>query len=270
MGSLQFCVAGAHEAPPGGGGRVRPLRLHSQRGALDLDPSFTAMGAALSTAWARVWEALGFRGRPSVIVLLGASRRAAVVCGPIHRQSRAGLDNAGKTTLLRRLRNRTLTTFAPTEVRTAVDSCPPHAPHSHREQRANMEEFEVGNVSFRAWDLGGHEVQIQTQRVLSAAHLLSGMRVRSQTVRHLWDTYAAEANASACARAMRAQPPERSHPASCVSHARMTVVFLVDSADAERFDEARVVRGALRARDGQGMTRLWHCRSWKSCSQMRP
>eukprot|EP00742_Colponemidia_sp_Colp-10_P002739 GILJ01002929.1.p1 GENE.GILJ01002929.1~~GILJ01002929.1.p1 ORF type:complete len:185 (+),score=12.97 GILJ01002929.1:48-602(+) len=49
-----------------------------------------------------------------------------------------GLDNAGKTTLLYKLKTNKMLTFVPT-------------------QRAKEEEFTVGSVTFRAWDLGGHQ-----------------------------------------------------------------------------------------------------------------
>jgi len=81
-----------------------------------------------------------------------------------------GLDNAGKTTLLYKLKNRSLRMFIPT-------------------QRAQLEEVVVGNVQFRAWDLGGHE-----------------------QVRSLWKDYYFEANA---------------------------VIFVVDVADEERYEEAK-------------------------------
>jgi len=48
-----------------------------------------------------------------------------------------GLDNAGKTTLLHKLRHGEVRLFVPT-------------------QRPSVEAVEVGNVKFRAWDLGGH------------------------------------------------------------------------------------------------------------------
>jgi len=49
-----------------------------------------------------------------------------------------GLDNAGKTTLLHRLRTNTITSFPPTE-------------------RPNTESFTMGGISFLGMDLGGHE-----------------------------------------------------------------------------------------------------------------
>jgi len=49
-----------------------------------------------------------------------------------------GLDNAGKTTLLHRLRTGTIMNFPPTE-------------------RPYCESFKVGKLQFAAWDLGGHE-----------------------------------------------------------------------------------------------------------------
>eukprot|EP01114_Cavostelium_apophysatum_P012996 TRINITY_DN3059_c0_g1_i1.p1 TRINITY_DN3059_c0_g1~~TRINITY_DN3059_c0_g1_i1.p1 ORF type:complete len:188 (-),score=36.55 TRINITY_DN3059_c0_g1_i1:14-577(-) len=81
-----------------------------------------------------------------------------------------GLDNAGKTTLLHKLKHGSVRLVIPT-------------------QRAQLQEIELGNVKFRAWDLGGHE-----------------------QVRSLWKEYFFEADA---------------------------VIFLVDSADDERFEEAK-------------------------------
>jgi GTP-binding protein SAR1 len=83
-----------------------------------------------------------------------------------------GLDNAGKTTLLYKLKHGTIHTFVPT-------------------QRAQLEEMVIGNgsIKFRAWDLGGHEA-----------------------VRHIWRDYYVNADA---------------------------IVFVVDSADRERVDEAK-------------------------------
>uniref|UniRef100_A0A7S2UBI2 Uncharacterized protein n=1 Tax=Attheya septentrionalis TaxID=420275 RepID=A0A7S2UBI2_9STRA len=49
-----------------------------------------------------------------------------------------GLDNAGKTTLLHRLRTNSLLSFPPTE-------------------RPNLERFTVHGITFVGWDLGGHE-----------------------------------------------------------------------------------------------------------------
>jgi GTP-binding protein SAR1 len=49
-----------------------------------------------------------------------------------------GLDNAGKTTLLNRLASGTFGAFAPTV-------------------KPTHNEFKAGSVTFRAWDLGGHE-----------------------------------------------------------------------------------------------------------------
>jgi GTPase SAR1 family protein len=66
-----------------------------------------------------------------------------------------GLDNAGKTTLLHRLRTNTLLQYPPTE-------------------RPSVESFviEPGGIRFMGWDLGGHEA-----------------------VRHLWDDYLPQGNA---------------------------------------------------------------------------
>ena len=49
-----------------------------------------------------------------------------------------GLDNAGKTTLLHRLRTNSILSFPPTE-------------------RPTLETFSMGGVKFVGWDVGGHE-----------------------------------------------------------------------------------------------------------------
>ena len=49
-----------------------------------------------------------------------------------------GLDNAGKTTLLLRCTTGSVVSVPPT-------------------QRARDESFKLGGVTFKAWDLGGHE-----------------------------------------------------------------------------------------------------------------
>ncbi|CAM9707861.1 unnamed protein product, partial [Chrysoparadoxa australica] len=49
-----------------------------------------------------------------------------------------GLDNAGKSTLLRKLATGGMAALQPTE-------------------RPNLETFELGGIKFKAWDLGGHE-----------------------------------------------------------------------------------------------------------------
>ena len=51
-----------------------------------------------------------------------------------------GLDNAGKTTLLHRLR---------------TGSLPQHFPPT---DRPSQNEFRHGGIRFQAWDMGGHEV----------------------------------------------------------------------------------------------------------------
>jgi len=63
-----------------------------------------------------------------------------------------GLDNAGKSTLLHRLSCGAHKQFAPTE-------------------RPYHESFEAGGVTFKAWDLGGHD-----------------------SVRHMWDEYFVQAS----------------------------------------------------------------------------
>mmetsp|Transcript_45212 Transcript_45212/g.62867 ORF Transcript_45212/g.62867 Transcript_45212/m.62867 type:complete len:193 (+) Transcript_45212:112-690(+) len=81
-----------------------------------------------------------------------------------------GLDNAGKTTLLRRLKD---------------DRMVQHDPTIH----AHMEELTLGNINIRAYDLGGHE-----------------------TVRKTWKSYFPKMDG---------------------------IIYLVDAADRDRFDESR-------------------------------
>eukprot|EP00980_Cylindrotheca_fusiformis_P000360 scaffold91_cov127-Cylindrotheca_fusiformis.AAC.20 len=67
-----------------------------------------------------LWKALGFEGKEGTLLLLG-------------------LDNAGKTTLLHRLRTGDVRSFPPTD-----------RPHQ-------SEKFECQGITFQAWDMGGHE-----------------------------------------------------------------------------------------------------------------
>jgi len=76
----------------------------------------------MSFLWNWVWDllySLGLWKKKATILLLG-------------------LDNAGKTTLLHKVKYGTVRLFIPTV-------------------RASLEEVVVGNVQFRAWDLGGHQ-----------------------------------------------------------------------------------------------------------------
>ena len=153
--------------------------------------------------WALL-SSLGFGNKEARVLILGAPllilpapaaptttphclvTAGSAACAP-------GLDNAGKTTLLYRLKSGRVNSFIPT-------------------QRANIEDFvrsapsprstgltpltppfaqELGGVSFKAFDLGGHAA-----------------------VRKLWGDYMTEVDA---------------------------VVFVVDSNDAARHDEARDV-----------------------------
>ncbi|CAJ1945484.1 unnamed protein product [Cylindrotheca closterium] len=105
-----------------------------------------------------LWKALGFEGKEGSLLMLG-------------------LDNAGKTTLLHRLRTGDVRSFPPTD-----------RPHM-------TEKFECNGITFQAWDMGGHEA-----------------------VRHLWEDYVCECSA---------------------------VLFLVDSADKGRLEEAAFELDAL-------------------------
>jgi GTP-binding protein SAR1 len=113
---------------------------------------------AFQTLLKSLWTALGFEGKEGTLLLLG-------------------LDNAGKTTLLHRLRTGDIRNFPPTD-----------RPH-------HTEKFACQGISFQAWDLGGHEA-----------------------VRHLWEDYVCECSA---------------------------ILFLLDSSDMERLEEAAFELDAL-------------------------
>uniref|UniRef100_A0A7S0BMI8 Uncharacterized protein n=1 Tax=Rhodosorus marinus TaxID=101924 RepID=A0A7S0BMI8_9RHOD len=87
-----------------------------------------------------------------------------------------GLDNAGKTSLLNRLKLGAVSLYAPTT-------------------RVNIEQFSIGGIVFTAFDVGGHEMW-----------------------RHLWSDFYESVDA---------------------------VVFIVDSADRGRFEEAKEELHAL-------------------------
>lgn len=66
-----------------------------------------------------LWQSLGLSNKQGHLLLLG-------------------LDNAGKTTLLHRLRTGSVQVYPPTD-------------------RPHQESFRFGRIQFQAWDLGGHE-----------------------------------------------------------------------------------------------------------------
>eukprot|EP00042_Codosiga_hollandica_P017453 m.48087 g.48087 ORF g.48087 m.48087 type:complete len:183 (+) comp47661_c0_seq1:22-570(+) len=75
--------------------------------------------AAIGRFWSRLLYSLGLASKNAAIVLLG-------------------LDNAGKTTLLYRLRTGEMHSFLPT-------------------QRAQQQQLQIGQLRLNAWDVGGHE-----------------------------------------------------------------------------------------------------------------
>jgi GTP-binding protein SAR1 len=75
---------------------------------------------SLTWLWDSLWKSLGFAGKTGRLLVLG-------------------LDNAGKTTLLRSLQNGGIRTVPPTD-----------RPQYH-------EEIKIAGVKFSCWDLGGHE-----------------------------------------------------------------------------------------------------------------
>ena len=74
---------------------------------------------SLSQLWDALLTSLGLAGKEGSLLLLG-------------------LDNAGKTTLLHRLRTGDIRPFPPTD-------------------RPYQDSFQHGRIQFQAWDLGGHE-----------------------------------------------------------------------------------------------------------------
>ena len=109
-------------------------------------------------AWIIMWDWLG-----AILAWLGFGSKSATI-------ATVGLDNAGKSTLLHRLATGSLAELPPTTT-------------------AHSREFSAANVTFKAWDLGGHE-----------------------SWRKMWETFVLGAHA---------------------------VLFLIDSVDADRLDEAR-------------------------------
>lgn len=75
---------------------------------------------AWRSLWDSLWTALGFDGKQGTLLLLG-------------------LDNAGKTTLLHRIRTGDVRSFPPTD------------------RPSQTESFTFQGIRFQAWDLGGHE-----------------------------------------------------------------------------------------------------------------
>eukprot|EP00050_Salpingoeca_kvevrii_P011647 m.16969 g.16969 ORF g.16969 m.16969 type:complete len:187 (-) comp3555_c0_seq1:55-615(-) len=73
---------------------------------------------ALSHAWQQLLCSLGFANKSATILLLG-------------------LDNAGKTTMLYKLKSGTVQSFVPT-------------------QRPQEQTVTIGGLNLRAWDVGGH------------------------------------------------------------------------------------------------------------------
>lgn len=67
----------------------------------------------------------------SLLITLGLSNKKGSIL-------LLGLDNAGKTTFLHKLKTNSIQQFAPTE-------------------RANVESFSMQGIQFSGWDLGGHE-----------------------------------------------------------------------------------------------------------------
>ncbi|GKZ00380.1 small GTPase [Mayamaea pseudoterrestris] len=123
--------------------------------------------STLSSIWSSILYKLGLWEKQASLLVLG-------------------LDNAGKTTLLH-----SLSTGSPHEHRTFPPTDRPRL----------VERFRYKNVSFKAWDLGGHEA-----------------------VRHLWSDYYSGDD----------EDGGNTSPSSSIS----ALLFLVDAADEPRLEEA--------------------------------
>merc|ERR1712070_95542 len=89
-------------------------RPHDRR-----NPCTMSFLESLASLWQNLLQSLGLAAMERTVVFLG-------------------LDNAGKTTLLHKLKHGSVRQFVPTE-------------------RAMNEEVMVGKLTLRAWDLGGHD-----------------------------------------------------------------------------------------------------------------
>jgi hypothetical protein len=102
--------------------------------------------------------------RAFVVIRLTSHRKA---CGWLQR---AGLDNAGKSTLLHKLCNNELRAFVPTT-------------------KAHAKTFSLGSITFTAWDLGGHE-QVWQERGIAcidlscSACILTSLSPAPSTIRY--------------------------------------------------------------------------------------
>ncbi|OWM71137.1 hypothetical protein CDL15_Pgr011264 [Punica granatum] len=126
-----------------------------------------------------------------------------------------GLDNGGKTTLLRMLTDESLGQY-------------------QRTQHPTSEELSIGNIKFKAFDLGGHAI---ARRVWKDYY--------AQAIIHLpicsHESFLSLMSAIKCSRF-----PLYQSLMSCMVHA---VVYLVDSCDRERFAEAKKELDALLSDD---------------------
>eukprot|EP01048_Picozoa_sp_COSAG05_P003777 COSAG05_NODE_182_length_14772_cov_42.430655_10_plen_321_part_00 len=180
----------------------------------------------------------------------------AFVAGLAHKNAKIlflGLDNAGKTTLLHRLKDDRIAQHNPTQ----HPSAPPYAPSTRPtlviknpllqigltgRVSAAMEELTIGNIKFRTFDLGGHTV-----------------------ARRVWSDYFQQVHPklsrlSACPR--RATPyldnVSRVQTHAAVGCAELpsrapqvdAVVYMVDSVDRERFMESKAELDGLLGTEG--------------------
>ena len=112
----------------------------------------------------------------------------------------AGLDNAGKTTLVHRLKTGDVETFAPT-------------------QRALEQDFVFGGLTLRMWDVGGHQsvrccppMAVSPRPLSPQLFAVADPRRGRRQVRRLWPKFLGRTDA---------------------------ILFLVDAADPARLAEAR-------------------------------
>jgi GTP-binding protein SAR1 len=144
---------------------------------------------SLTWLWDSLWKSLGFAGKTGRLLVLG-------------------LDNAGKTTLLRSLQNGGIRTVPPTD-----------RPHYH-------EEINIAGVKFSCWDLGGHE----------AVRYLW---------RDYYNTSTNGNNDNDDAAVAQEDDDEQADNNNNSTPAISAIVFVVDAADPERLEEAGYELDAL-------------------------
>lgn len=192
-----------------------------------------------------------------------ASLPASPACGA-HRPSSQGLDNAGKTTLMHMLKDERLAQHQPTQYPTSEARagrvwagrdgclrCLGSVTAAPLTRWAVPQELSIGQIKFKAFDLGGHEIARKVWKDYYAkarepkGNERAGVAAESHhAVRSAAGlapcTQRAAARRSSSVSSVPRTPclqPTLAHPAC---HLQVdAIVFLVDSVDKERFTESK-------------------------------